>query len=818
MISRAIFQSLDPRPVLERKPHHIFVGPLYLEEDKSVKVPAAVNTFLRDYQREGIKFFYERYKQGRGGLLGDDMGLVGKTIQVISFLSAIMGKYGDKRDSGRRRKHVSRLQDGESWKKHRKLPPPNATWPTAVIIAPSSVLWNWVREIHKWGYFDVGVYSGPDRPEVLRDFILGRLDILVMSHTRAREDIEMLYDLGISVIVVDEVHLLKNPNSKTTKAYHRFECTVRFGLTGTAIQNSYGELWTILDWTYPGCVGSRKHWDTFVARPLIRGRSKSASEEEHLRAALVARILNEKVLPSYFLRRTKSIIQDQLPEKIDEVVFCPLSTKQVEVYKRIVDSDSVQNLIRKDEPCDCGSGAKRLKCCYPYESGTLLKYVSALIKVSNHLALILPSPKDSTEQIARNRELAQIAFPEGGAPKFGPALLVPQYCGKWIVLKSLLEKWREDRSNKVLIFTKSVKLLDMLEFQLSQEGLGFLRLQGSTKPIDRMPLIDRFHEDPDIFVFLISTSAGGTGLNLTGANKVVIFDPNWNPAYDLQAMDRAYRFGQTRNVEVYRLLGAGSIEELIYARQVYKQQQMAVGYNASFQTRFFDGVQGDKGRQGELFGIKNMFKLHEGTLATKMAIERATLTDLNWALAHMDSKPKKPSKQTRKGRGSKAEKDDDVPGLDGIESLFLDDRPPEEKKSTIDEVLSNIGIGYKHRNESLIKSNVIEEQRIQVMLEKKKKQAKEAQGSKSRANTSGPPAVQWPPKRKHHKPPPTAEEKLQARQAALLDLGIIANASQMEKFALEFVQKSEEEQKALIARLDQHTREMKKPGKLQTSL
>ena len=175
-----------------------------------------------------------------------------------------------------------------------------------------------------------------------------------------------------------------------------------------------------------------------------------------------------------------------------------------------------------------------------------------------------------------------------------------------------------------------------------------------------MPLIDRFQDESDIFIFLISTLAGGTGLNLTAANRVVVFGtvvlPGlgysalivvWtqtqigvcayftqarsisltnitDPAHDLQAIDRAYRFGQTRDVFVYRLLGAGSIEELIYARQVYKQQQMAIGYNASVQTRYFAGVSGDKKRQGELFGLKNIFTLHENTSSTKMVVRAFT--------------------------------------------------------------------------------------------------------------------------------------------------------------------------------------------------
>ncbi|KIK32321.1 hypothetical protein CY34DRAFT_19132 [Suillus luteus UH-Slu-Lm8-n1] len=244
--------------------------------------------------------------------------------------------------------------------------------------------------------------------------------------------------------------------------------------------------------------------------------------------------------------------------------------------------------------------------------------------------------------------------------------------GKWVVLDTLLREWRKDRTNKVLIFTKSIKLLDMLEFHLNTNSYGFLKLDGSTKQSDRMPMIDRFHQDSDIFIFLIYL-AGGTDLNLTGANKVVIFDPNWNPAHDLQAMDRAYRFGQTHNVFVYRLLGAGSIEELIYARQLYKQQQMAIGHQASMQTRYFSGVQGDPSRQGEFFGIKNIFKLHEDTLATRW-LSRKRLS-WSWALAHLSSsKSKKSAKSKADGwvyeADSKSGKEEaDLRGLSLFSSL-----------------------------------------------------------------------------------------------------------------------------------------------------
>lgn len=237
-------------------------------------------------------------------------------------------------------------------------------------------------------------------------------------------------------------------------------------------------------------------------------------------------------------------------------------------------------------------------------------------------------------------------------------------------MSELLRTWHEeDENNKVLLFSKSVKLLRALEWCLQYEGYDFEFMSGKVAPADRtsadstgptlshfalgQPMVDRFNDDPEKYIFLISTMTGGVGLNLTSANRVVIFgefvflvrasllaDLNqipigvrgcntarrWrcltptDPAHDLQAMDRAYRYGQQRDVHVYRLLGAGSLEELIYARQLYKQQQMRIAYEASLQTRYFSAVQGDKNRQGELFGIKNIFKLNEAELPTKHTV------------------------------------------------------------------------------------------------------------------------------------------------------------------------------------------------------
>ncbi|KLO16592.1 hypothetical protein SCHPADRAFT_919848 [Schizopora paradoxa] len=813
-------QGKDAKPMLIRDASQPMLGPLVLNANLNIQVPALVNTFLREYQRDGIRFFWERFEDKRGGVLGDDMGL-GKTIQVISFLSAIMKKFGDKRDSDRRSKRVSELQDGNSWKKNRKLPPANAEWPTCLIIAPSTVVHNWKRELETWGYFEVGLYTGlpEERGPVLNDFKLGRLDILVTSFDTARNDMALLDNLALSVIFVDEAHKLKNPRSKITVAFSQFNGdAVRFGLTGTAIQNSYRELWTVLNWASPGRLGTEKQWNEIVGKPLIAGQSASASDDERAKGRAVAKILVEKLLPLFFLRRTKDLIKHQLPEKIDEVVFCPLTPMQILVYKRVLALKDVAELRRSFEKCDCGSQKRRTKCCHPMESSHFFTYLAILLKVSNHLALVLPAQTDNEEQRRRNREIAQQCFGVDRLPAYGQAILLPEFCGKWEVLNKLLIEWRADPTNKVLIFTKSVKLLDMLDYHLSKNGFPFVTLDGSTKQSERMPRIDQFNNEPDMFIFLISTLAGGTGLNLTSANKVVIFDPNWNPAHDLQAMDRAYRFGQRRNVHVYRLLGAGSIEELIYARQVYKQQMMKIGYEASNQTRYFHGVQDDKSRRGELFGLENIFKLHEDTLATKMAIERAHLAEFDWALLHMDAKASK-----RKAAGSLAaelegkegkEKTDDN-DTRGLATLFFDDSSQptgkEQEDGDIQQIL-NGSIKYSHRNDSLLRPSRIEEESLRVALKRRRSSGKNPQNSprtkKGKRETT--PDMNWPPRRGHHLAPQSPKSKLRLKQKALIETEIIKDIHELPQFATRFGEMSPEEQEDILRRLKEYEKTGKK--------
>ncbi|CAE6453750.1 unnamed protein product [Rhizoctonia solani] len=796
--SQSHLSSEFEKPPFPPPAHQQHLGPLLLTSSipgHNVQVPAAINRHLREYQRDGVRFFHQRWAEGRGGLIGDDMGL-GKTIQTIAFLSAAFQKSGTASDATRRRDRVRALQNEGLARSD--LPSANKKWPTCLVICPKTVVGNWIKELDTWGYFEYAIYGGDksEKEDCLKDFIMGRLDLVITAFDTARSYIDHISDLPWSIVIVDEVHRCKNPASGTTIALNKFPCRVRFGLTGTAIQNGYKELWTLLDWCSPGHVGTQAQWKNAISVPLAEGQAHKATQAQVSKSRLLADRLVNKLLPYFFLRRTKALIADQMPRKFDQVVFCPLAKTQLEVYKRFLNTLDVQLMVRKDEPCDCGSEEKRGYCCHTHnEQGVpwkdlVLKYMNLFVEISNHVILIFPGFKGETEeQRARRREYVKVAFP-GQVVRQADMVYGEELCGKWQVLSQLLDTWKIEGNNKVLIFSKSVKILEMLEGQLRRKNWNFCYMDGKTKQEDRMLSLDKFNHDPDAFVFLISTLVGGTGLNMTSANKVVIFDPNWNPAHDLQAMDRAYRFGQKRDVNVYRLLGAGALEELIYARQIYKQQQMHIGYEASVQTRYFEGVQGSKSHQGELFGLKNIFKLHETALATKMIIEKANLAEINWALANVDTTPDGTIKEHAGG----AERN--------LADFMLDDSPQASHTDVISGILNNAGVAYTHDHQNVLLASYVEKRITSAAIAGSKREDGEA--VVTLANEGVPekkPTPIWPPKRKTIAPIDNMS-RLEARVEALVELGLIQDRDSLAAFGREFARMPEAEQKRILTKTD----------------
>uniref|UniRef100_A0A3B4AUW0 Uncharacterized protein n=1 Tax=Periophthalmus magnuspinnatus TaxID=409849 RepID=A0A3B4AUW0_9GOBI len=500
-----------------------------------------------------------------------------------------------------------------------------------LVVAPLSVLYNWKDELETWGHFQCVVVHGLRKEEELNRVRKGRIEIALTTYETLRLCLNLFNDIDWSAVIVDEAHKIKNPNSQITQAMKELNCQIRIGLTGTVLQNNLEELWCVMDWAVPKCLGSLGHFKTKFSEPIEQGQKHNATKRALATGRKTVQGLVKKI-SHYFLRRTKALIKEQLPKKNDRVVYCSLTDFQQTVYQAVLDSEDVTLLLRSSEKCDCGNGHSRRRCCYRANSeGVEMRklyftYLAILRKIANHVALLQSSPGTSKNQytgvICENVFQQFPDFVQRCKHESFEALSDPMYSGKMKVLQKLLHHYRQQK-DKVLLFSLSTKLLDVLESYCMAEGLDYSRLDGNTKSKERVQIVKEFNGSSHINICLISTMAGGLGLNFVGANVVILFDPTWNPANDLQAIDRAYRIGQCRDVTVLRLISLGTVEEVIYLRQVYKQQLYSSVVAAESARRYFEAVQGNDTQKGELFGIKNLFRLKtQGTCLTRQILER----------------------------------------------------------------------------------------------------------------------------------------------------------------------------------------------------
>eukprot|EP00884_Botryococcus_braunii_P005791 jgi/Botrbrau1/15212/Bobra.0149s0068.3 len=317
-------------------------------------VPASINRYLRGYQREGVRFLFRQYAKGEGGILADDMGL-GKTVQTIAFVAAILPS------------PVSTAP----------APPNSQATPTrsgpVLIVVPTSLLTNWEREFNMWGTFRIAIYHGINRGASLTAAASGNLQVLLTSYDTVRLYIEDLLTVDWHVVICDEAHRLKNDRSKIYSCASKFPTKLRYGLTGTPMQNSYEELWTLLEWARPGALGSASQFREYYAKPLKEGQ-RSDADLRMLAKAKKRQVQLTKVLNKYLLRRTKEgSIKDQLPTKTDHIVFCALSPLQARAYRRCLNQVDFQRLIRASEECGCGSRLTQAMCCRPGSHGELFR-------------------------------------------------------------------------------------------------------------------------------------------------------------------------------------------------------------------------------------------------------------------------------------------------------------------------------------------------------------------------------------------------------------------------------------------------------------
>nr|XP_039261746.1 DNA excision repair protein ERCC-6-like isoform X3 [Styela clava] len=512
-----------------------------IPEDKDLgngfKVPGRIWSKLYKYQKTGVRWMFELHSQKVGGILGDEMGL-GKTVQIISFLAGLQL-------SGLR----SRSVPGHAYE---GLGP-------VLIVTPTTVMHQWVREFQTWWpparvaiLHDSGTFDS-SRAQLI-DNISQTKGILITSFERARINIEMLLEYGWHYVILDEGHKIRNPEAAVTTALKLFRTPHRLILSGSPVQNNLRELWSLFDFIFPGKLGTLPVFMEQFSIPITQGGYSNATEIQVHTAYKCACKLRDTISP-YLLRRMKRDVQVaiDLPSKNEQVLFCRLSEHQIEVYKKYLDSDAVHSILTREMKVFAG--------------------LIQLRKICNHPDLYTGGPKIMVGEATPNPEDER---------SFG----FYKRSGKMLVIASLLKIWKK-QGHKVLLFTQSKAMLDVLEIFVSSKGYRYFTMHGGTPVSSRQPLVSRFNKDPSLFVFLLTTRVGGLGVNLTGANRVVIFDPDWNPSTDAQAQERAWRIGQKRDVTIYRLLTSGTIEEKIYHRQIFKQFLSNRILKDPLQRRFF---------------------------------------------------------------------------------------------------------------------------------------------------------------------------------------------------------------------------------------
>lgn len=442
------------------------------------KTPKEVKSVLREYQKTGYYWMRFLQKYRFGGILADDMGL-GKTIQVLTLLKGV------------------------------DLNKPS------LVVCPRSLLYNWGEEIKKFfpsmKYF---VYYGTPTERIESLEQIQGADVVITTYSIIGRDIDLLNDYSFGYLILDEAQQIKNYRTKRAESVKNVRADHLLVLTGTPIENSVEELWSLFDFLMPGYLGSHSDFQKKYLKPIKEENNQKLLEQ-----------LKQRVSP-FILRRNKREVLTELPDKIEQVSKVAMTKLQEDVYKTIlaqVRDDIFKSIQEK--------GFKRSQI-------SVLSALTKLRQVCNHPKLVMQNLEEEvvSGKVEALMEIVQEAIASG---------------------------------HKLLVFSQFVKMLRIIEDEFHKAEITYEYLDGSTK--NRMERVKRFNDDPEISVFLISLKAGGTGLNLTSADMVIHVDPWWNPMVENQATDRAHRIGQENTVTVYKLITSGTVEEKILKLQEKKQ-------------------------------------------------------------------------------------------------------------------------------------------------------------------------------------------------------------------------------------------------------
>ena len=504
-------------------------------------LPVAIRAELRPYQQEGVNWlaFLNRYQLH--GILCDDMGL-GKTLQTLCIIAS---------DHHQRAEEFEKTASAEK----RKLP--------SLIVCPPTLSGHWQQELLTYAPFlsSLAYVGAPSVRERLKAQ-LSQVDVIITSYEVCRNDAQVLQDLHWNYCVLDEGHLIKNSKSKISLAVKKIRSNHRLILSGTPVQNNVVELWSLFDFLMPGFLGSERIFAERYAKPIAASRFAKSSSREQEVGALAIEALHKQVLP-FLLRRLKEEVLEDLPPKIVQNYYCEPSELQKRLFTDFSKSES------RAIADDMGKEDKESK-------QHIFQALQYMRKVCNSPALVLKPGTSKAHEVLRAGYSPE---DPAQAPKLGALRDLLVDCGIGTELsqssaKSMTASMSAGVSqHRALVFCQMREMLDIVQntvLKTMLPGVQYLRLDGSIEASRRQDIVNTFNADPSYDVLLLTTSVGGLGLNLTGADTVIFIEHDWNPQKDLQAMDRAHRIGQKKVVNVYRLIIKGSIEEKIMNLQRFK--------------------------------------------------------------------------------------------------------------------------------------------------------------------------------------------------------------------------------------------------------
>ena len=452
---------------------------------KNKKIPKELNTVLRDYQKTGFNWLSSIDAYNFGGILADDMGL-GKTIQIISILLEYIVN--------------------------------NKNPKTSLVVCPSSLALNWYNETKKFApSINALVISGDLTEREKKIKKLNDYDLIITSYDLLKRDIEVYKELEykFKFLIADEAQYIKNNNTKNARAIKQIDADTRFALTGTPIENSLNEMWSIFDLIMPGYLFSYKKFKKDFEIPIVKDNDEKALNKLKM------------LIEPFVLRRTKKDVLKELPDKSTSILNNEMTIEQEKIYLSYL----AQARDELNEEIEAkGFEQTRIK---------ILALLTRLRQICCHPSLFISNYKGESGKLNQCMELVKDGIESG---------------------------------HKILLFSGYTSMFDIIEKELKKNNIEYLKLTGRTKVKERVKLIDEFNLNENVKLFLISLKAGGTGINLTSADMVIHYDPWWNLSVENQATDRTHRIGQTKKVQVYKLITKNSIEEKIYDLQQRKEE------------------------------------------------------------------------------------------------------------------------------------------------------------------------------------------------------------------------------------------------------